>query len=229
MNFGPHREPEDPQFTVVSWNCRRATAGSPLWDYLLELDPDVALLQEVGGVSPAVRERYACDLVPAAWKHGEPLKFCTGMLVRGDIVGDVELSAPFDWVDDVLARFGGNLVGREVRLAGGRDVRVISVYSPAWTVDYGLPEGLDTSEVRLPTNAGLWLSDVLWSCLRQRPPAPEAVWIVGGDLNSSPTFDVRRPLAGNQETLDRMARLGLVECLRSSQGRLQPSRGPRKR
>ena len=45
MNVGPpHWESPAPQFTVVSWNCRRATAGSPLWDYLLELDPDVALL-----------------------------------------------------------------------------------------------------------------------------------------------------------------------------------------
>ena len=44
------------KLTVVSWNCHRATADSHLWDYFLELDPDVALLQEVGGLPPAVRQ-----------------------------------------------------------------------------------------------------------------------------------------------------------------------------
>jgi exonuclease III len=211
------------EFSVVSWNCRRATADSPLWDYHLELNPDVALLQEVGGLSPTIRERYACDLVSAAWKHGEPLKVSTGLLVRGEIIGTVPLVAPFGWVDEVLARFGSNLVGREVRLAEDRVIRVISAYSPAWPVDHGLPEGQDTSEVRLPANPDLWLADILWACLRQQPPKPEASWIVGGDLNLSETFDANGEWHCNRVWLERMGALGFVECLRSSQGRLTPT------
>lgn len=194
-----------------------------MWDYLLELDPDVALLQEVGDVSPALRDSYACELVPAAWKHGERLKFSTGLLVRGEIMRTVSLTSSIAWLGDVLARFGVNLVGREVRPDAGLVLTAISVHSPAWPVDQDLPEDLDTSAVRLSANPDLWLTDVLWACLKHRPPAPAEPRIVGGDLNSSPTFDVRRPWAGNQETLDRMADLGFVECLRTSQGRPTPT------
>jgi hypothetical protein len=36
----------DETFRAITWNCRRAGARSALWDYFMELDPDVALLQE---------------------------------------------------------------------------------------------------------------------------------------------------------------------------------------
>ena len=174
-------------------------------------------------MSPALRDSYACELVPAAWKHGERLKFSTGLLVRGEIMRTVSLTSSIAWLGDVLARFGVNLVGREVRPDAGLVLTAISVHSPAWPVDQDLPEDLDTSAVRLSANPDLWLTDVLWACLKHRPPAPAEPRIVGGDLNSSPTFDVRRPWAGNQETLDRMADLGFVECLRTSQGRPTPT------
>ena len=32
-------------FRVVSWNMRRAPQSSKAWEYLLELEPDIALLQ----------------------------------------------------------------------------------------------------------------------------------------------------------------------------------------
>ena len=183
----------------------------------------MALLQEVNELPPALRDRYACELVPAAWKDGSPQKFSTALLARGEIIGTVSLTAPFDWVGEVLARFGGNLVGREVRLDCGPVLTAISVYSPAWPVDHGLPEGQDTSEVRLPANPDLWLTDILWACLRQQPPKPEAQWIVGGDLNLSETFDANGEWHGNHLWLERMSALGFVECLRSSQGRLTPT------
>ena len=43
-----------PELTVVSWTCRRATVENPLRDYLLELDPAVALPLEVGEHPPIV-------------------------------------------------------------------------------------------------------------------------------------------------------------------------------
>jgi hypothetical protein len=40
-------------FRVVVWNCRRAAAKSKtVWNYLLQLEPSLALLQEVSGISP---------------------------------------------------------------------------------------------------------------------------------------------------------------------------------
>jgi hypothetical protein len=43
------------QFRVISWNCKRALANSRVWDYLLDLDPTIALLQEVGTIPTHVR------------------------------------------------------------------------------------------------------------------------------------------------------------------------------
>jgi exonuclease III len=68
---------------------------------------------------------------------------------------------------------------------------------------------------------------------------PNQEWVIGGDFNSSETFDVewqRRNnrkfgirSSGNGETLERMSRLGLVECLRQFQnGAITPTfRHPR--
>jgi hypothetical protein len=78
--------------------------------------PVIGPPQEVEGLSPAVRDRYACELLPAAWKHGERLKFSTGFSIRGENVRTASLTSSVEWLGDVLARFGVNLVGREVRL-----------------------------------------------------------------------------------------------------------------
>ena len=50
---------------VVTWNLHRASAASGAWHYLLELDPDIALLQEVNSVPPEVTREYACLRVRA--------------------------------------------------------------------------------------------------------------------------------------------------------------------
>jgi hypothetical protein len=61
-------------FRVMSWNCRRATAASAVWDYFLDAEPDLALLQEVNAVPDRVRERFAGVLEPSAAKGGGTLK-----------------------------------------------------------------------------------------------------------------------------------------------------------
>lgn len=43
---------------VVTWNLHNACASSGAWNYLLELDPDIALLQETGAIPPAVTREY---------------------------------------------------------------------------------------------------------------------------------------------------------------------------
>jgi len=35
-------------FRVVTWNLHHGKVSSLAWDYLLELNPDIALLQEAG-------------------------------------------------------------------------------------------------------------------------------------------------------------------------------------
>ena len=49
--------------------------------------------------------------------------------------------------------------------------------------------------------------------------------LVGGDFNSSETFDYmwKNGPSGNKEVLDRMESLGLTECLKSHNGQLTPT------
>jgi hypothetical protein len=43
---------------IVAWNCRRARATSDAWEYFRELDPHVALLQEVTDLPDNIRRRW---------------------------------------------------------------------------------------------------------------------------------------------------------------------------
>lgn len=61
------------KFRIVTWNCRRASSQSGVWDYLLELDPDVAILQDYGTLPEQILQQYihapntkplAVDLAP---------------------------------------------------------------------------------------------------------------------------------------------------------------------
>lgn len=47
----------------MSWNCKHASSTSRLWNYLLELDSDVALLQDFGTVPEHILQRRYCPLL----------------------------------------------------------------------------------------------------------------------------------------------------------------------
>jgi endonuclease/exonuclease/phosphatase family metal-dependent hydrolase len=103
-------------------------------------------------------------------------------------------------------------------------VKAVSVYSPAWPIDRERLARVDVAGVRLEQNPDVWLTDILWAALRNREPDPLDLWIVAGDLNLSETFDdwPGGP-RGNRVWLDRMAEVGLVDCLRKAQGKLTPT------
>jgi hypothetical protein len=212
------------QYIVVSWNCQRATADSHVWDYLLELDPAVAMLQEVGVVAPKVLDRFTSVQQPATRKTGAPQKFSTALLVQGQIGAPIRLTGLSDWVDAELERFAGNLICRELFPSGGPPLKAISVYNPAWPIDPKRLAGVDVSGVRLTQNPALWLADILWASLKHHQPSSTDRWIVAGDFNLSETFDQASWSAGgNREYLDRMLALGFTECLRESKRALTPT------
>ena len=53
---------------ILSWNCRRASSGHPLWSYFEELAPDVAILQEVTGLPAGIEANFdvRCATPPRA-------------------------------------------------------------------------------------------------------------------------------------------------------------------
>lgn len=209
---------------IVTWNCKGAPAQSAAWDYLLELNPSVALLQEVGELPDRVRSIYECDHRPAVRPGGEPQRFSTALLVRGRFGEAFSLKGLAAWADAELDRFAGNLICREVIPDEGPAIKALCVYNPAWQIPPERLVGVDLTGVRLSQNPGLWLSDILWASLKRIGLSPEQPWVIGGDFNLSETFDQASWSAGgNREYLERMGALGLVECLRHKKGAVTPT------
>jgi exonuclease III len=210
---------------VLSWNCGNATAQRYLWDYLLELAPDVALLQEVGGIPKAGQSSYACLQKYPTSKTGAPQKSSTAILVRGAIGNEMILHGAAPWIDAELQHFAGNVVGVEILPERGPRLVTVCVYSPAWPVPRARLTGLDVTSVRLThQKRDIWVADLLWAALCFNRPQPSACWIIGGDFNLCETFDSWRGRPrGNREYLERMSQLGLVDCLRYAKRVLTPT------
>ena len=212
------------QFRILTWNCRNATQGSPVWDYLRYLAPDVALLQEVRSIPPDVQGEFEVRYKSAGTNAGTPQRFLSAILVRGKIGHEIPLRSPDDWVNAELERFAGNLLAFEALLQGGTRLSLVGVYSPAWPVDRSRMAGVDTGRVKLTLNPDVWVADLLWWALRSIDLKSEEAWVVAGDFNLSETLDAGRvALRGNREYLDRMKELGLTECLREAKGQLTPT------
>lgn len=214
---------------VVSWNMRRATTESPSWRYLEEMNPDIALLQEVVSIPATMESSYSIVYRHAQGKTGRSQNFGTAILVRGIIHEELVLTSEWKWVTQQLEHFRGNLVAATVSVGSGCVFPVLSVHSPAWPIAPATYKGVDTGPFQLKNSSDLWVTEILWAALK-RHAVTSAPWVVGGDFNTSPTFDTLWPGGphGNYEVLDRLAQLGLVECLRSSQGKLVPTfRNPR--
>ena len=206
---------------VITWNIRRATKNSQAWKILINLNPNVALLQEVTSIPNAIFELFDVKSSLAISKNGKPQKFGTAILVKGKIINELPLSSEYAWVNQELAHLSGNLLSCIGQPIGCPILKIISVYSPAWPIDTSKYLDFDITIVKLKTNPKLWVTEVLWSALKNAT-LKEMPWIVGGDLNSSETFDCTFS-SGNREILERMNMLGFSECLRTYNGKLTPT------
>src|SRR5207249_3560585 len=113
-------------------------------------------------------------------------------------------------------------VGSNVTLTTGAQYRALSVHSPAWPVD--------RRRLSYPNGERVWVTDLLCHALDQLDTDHGPPWIIGGDFNSSETFDYLWPGGphGNLEFLGRMQGLSLTECLRHKARHLVPTfRNPR--
>ena len=208
---------------VITWNIHCAKFESPVWKFLMEMKPEIILLQEVGSIPEGIKEEYDVLSRIAIYKTGRPQKFSTVVLIKGKIIGEIPLSSDFEWVNSELDFFKGNLIGCIIQLPNQAPINVVSVYSPAWPVDRARLNGIDVSPVKLKLNPDVWVTEIIWAALKNIV-RPNEKWIIGGDYNSSETFDqewqdkkgVKFGIRsyGNKEILDRMVELGFTECLR---------------
>lgn len=208
---------------IITWNIHGANQTSLVWQLILELSPDIVLLQEVRGIPDSIKEKYSVLSRLATTKAGTPQKFSTVILVKGRIIEEIILKSEYEWVNRELEFFKGNFVGCVVELNNHDQCNVVSVYSPAWPVDSSRLNGVDVSPLKLAGNPKIWPAEIIWSALKNTKRNDES-WIVGGDFNCSETFDkewqdkngVRFGLrnSGNKELLDRLEHIGFMECLR---------------
>lgn len=214
---------------ALTWNVRRASVSSRCWALLLELDPDVVVLQEVGAMPASVLNRYACVEAFPAGPRGVPQRFKTAILAKGIIGEVIDLASDLAWINAERALLEGNIVARQVLFGGSAALNVVSVYSPAWPIARERLASIDVTGVKLQNNPDVWCTEILWSVLKHTLPHQAGEWIVGGDFNSSETFDLwKKGGRGNREIIDRMNALGLVDCLRTHHGQLVPTfRNPR--
>ena len=209
---------------IVTWNMRRATKRSVAWDYLEKIDPDVAFLQEVNSVPESITTKFSFHSLPAVSKYGNVQKFHTVILSKLPFVDDVELSSTLTWVNDARDFFKGNIIGKAIEV-NNQKLNLVNAYSPAWIVPDDFTAGVDVTGVKLQQNPDVWATEILWKCLYDHPLLYSESWLVGGDLNSSETFDYQRKNRprGNLEIIERMNALGLYDALRTHHGCLVPT------
>ena len=207
---------------IVSWNVQRAVADDEVWNVLLQLDPDIALLQEVRKLPEKLTSGYSVIEHPYVSKKGKPQKFKTAIVSKGAIGEEIHLTSEFEWVSKEREFFSGSIVAHEVTI-GEERFNVVSVHSPAWPIDEERLKGVDLAQIKLLSKTHkIWCTEILWSVLKNSMSINEYPWIVGGDFNSSETFDDTWG-SGNKEVMERMNNLGLQECLRKHNGKLIPT------
>lgn len=212
---------------ICTWNVNKATdkkQREDVWKYFLEMDTDIAFLQEVNSIPKKVLSNYECLSRNALKKNYQNQDFSTAILVRGSVNRKINFSSPIKWVDEELKCFVGHLVGAEITLPSGKSFNVVSVYIPYWSIPKErLKE--DVSEVKLKqARSRVWVKEIFWQALLNEN-LNEHNWIIGGDLNASVTLDKvgENKIGKNKETLNRIKELGFLECLEHSQGKLTPT------
>jgi exonuclease III len=208
---------------IVSWNLRRANELSPAWKILANLNPDIALLQEVSSIPQNIKNIFTDGIKfrKTISKNGKPQQFGTAIFTKGKILDELILSSEYEWVNRELNNFRGNLLSYTVQILKYVKFNIVSVHSPAWRIITSQYKDTEVEKIKLKQNSNLWVTEILWSALKNAN-LNETNWIVGGDLNCSETFDLTFS-SGNREILDRLEELGFIECLKSYNGKLTPT------
>lgn len=204
---------------VVSWNVHRAGTTSPVWNILKKLNPDIVFLQEYIRLPEEIENTFAIKVGQPINKTGKSQNFKTAILVKGSIVKDYKLQSRFDWVNDELNKFSGNLLSCVIKpVASKNEIKVIGVYSPAWRVNVSEYPTNEINSVKRKQNKDLWVDDLLREALKNEPNVENERWIIGGDFNASETMDYlwNTGPRGNLEHLGIMQNIGFIDCLRHS-------------
>jgi len=209
---------------VVTWNLRRARQNGQQWDIIRLLNADILTLQEVISIPNDILNSHSVIFEKATKKDGSKQQFGSAILVKGEIKNRFALDSDIEWVNNEIDFFSGNLICCKAALNNDIIVNIVSVYSPAWPISKERLKAIDVDAIKLIQNPELWVTELLWSGLKNQQNITSENWIVAGDFNSSTTFDNwSKSPRGNQEIIDRMNAIDLTECLYTSNGSLVPT------
>ena len=202
---------------------RRSSPASQSWDIIKKLSPEVCLLQEVSGIPKDILVDYKILQQNAINKNGAPQKFSTVILSKKPIQ-QFRLKSSVEWVSKQIDFFSGNLLCGST-IINGNKINLISVYSPAWFINPENINYLEIKDIKLELNKNVWATEILYSGLKNETISGDNHWIIGGDFNSSPTFDTLWPGGprGNQEIIDRLYSINLKETLREYHKKIVPT------
>ena len=201
---------------VLTWNVNKAgESRRELWEMVKRENAEIVLLQEVTRVPEYILNNYQCHLIRPRFFGGHNARFSTAVLSKGLIDATPYLESGLDWVDGIFRERCGWIVGCEVTLRSEERFRVVSVHSPSFPIRRDQYDDGDASAIKLKKNPDLWFTEILWALLRCSIRSHETNWIVGGDFNMSVLLDEPKD-RGNQEVIQRLNRLGLIDCLSRS-------------
>ena len=198
---------------VITWNVNKAKPDRVgVWEMLEREDADIVLLQEVTRIPDNVLRRYNCHARFPRFFRGDNALFQTAILSKGRMRTTPFLKSERRGINDIHNTRYGWLLECSVDDGEGRGYRVVSVHSPASSVPLAETNYKDFRAIKHKNNRELWFTAILWSLLRNANLGDDTNWMVGGDFNSSVKFDEPRE-RGNLETVRRLNRLGLTDCL----------------
>ena len=188
---------------VITWNMARNSVGrstsvhNTAWDYLREMDFDVAAVQEVT-VPPWATEHWIV-VAPAVRFWGSAL------LARRGI--DLQPSAEIGTT--TLDRHG-YLAWGELHGVASEPIQLASIHAPVGKATGNYLGDLVPEEIRRPSHRHPYRTDVAFALVRQRVGAGR--FLVAGDWNVSRLWDTNRSITECHEFFDRAAEAGWVEC-----------------
>lgn len=204
---------------IILWNM---AAGSPrikadkhqaAWEYLFKLKPDIALIQEA--CTPiSINSSFTIEWKPAYGnkKWGTAILSMYPITKRFDIFKlEPKLETAFNEIMNLVQVV-------EIEVSEGLNLTVVSVHSPARTVDKNnIPADIHEI-IKLKLNKNIWYADVIFGAIRNLPKGKKP-FLVGGDWNTARLFDEVYWPRGNVEFFERMEKHGLYDCVFSQHGK----------
>lgn len=174
---------------VVSWNIRKAKENSIAWQILESYKADIILLQEVLRIPEHILSAYNVVFRPAISESGKQQIFGTAVHTKYTIKQEIPLISSNEFIQQELEFFKGNFIPLQLMISDNTHINVISVYSPPWSIPTSHYNGVDISNIKLKLNKRMWATEILHAFLREQRITQTDNWLVGGDFNSSETFD----------------------------------------